>query len=122
MVLRACDTNSESNKSTDSSVGSNNSALTNGSAETNSSCSSKNCGEPLTKRAKLQEKIDYTDLKDTSDSYSVILRLHKMEGYLHGPTPVMATKYTTSEDVIVATQNVSQEMYNWIPNLSQVST
>jgi hypothetical protein len=28
MVLRACDTNSESNKSTESSVGSNNSALT----------------------------------------------------------------------------------------------
>jgi hypothetical protein len=55
-----------------------------------------------------------------SDSYSVNLRLHKMEGYLHGPTPVMATKYTTSEDVIVATQNVSQEMHNWIPNLSQV--
>jgi hypothetical protein len=47
-----------------------------GSAETNGSCSSKNCGEPLTKRAKLQEKINYTDLKDTSDSYSVNLRLH----------------------------------------------
>lgn len=43
-----------------------------------------------------------------------------MEGYLHGPTPVTATRYTTSEDVIAATQIVSQEMHNWIPHLSQV--
>ncbi|XP_071121444.1 general transcription factor IIH subunit 1-like [Mytilus edulis] len=120
MVLKACDINSESTKSLGSS-GTSNSTLTNGNSNnSNGAHSSKDSCEPVTKKAKMQEKINYSDLKDTSETSSVNLRLHKMEGYLHGPTPVMTTKYTTSEDVIAATQNVTQEMHNWVLTLSQV--
>ncbi|CAG2206826.1 GTF2H1 [Mytilus edulis] len=120
MVLKACDINSESNKTLESS-GTSNPTLTNGNSNnSNGAHSSKDSSEPLTKKAKMQEKINYSDLKDTSETSSVNLRLHKMEGYLHGPTPVMTTKYTTSEDVIAATQNVTQEMHNWVLTLSQV--
>lgn len=116
MVLKACDKNSESSKTSEP-IASN---LTNGTATVNGAHTSKDSFETVSKKAKLQEKIDYSDLKDKTDSASVNLRLHKMEGYLHGPTPIYATKYTTSEDVIAATQIVSHEMQHWMPQFSQV--
>lgn len=114
MVLKACDKNSQSGQTSEQSQ------LQNGSAKMNGAHSSAESSEPVSKKAKIQEKIDYTDLKNQTDSANVNLQLHKMDGYFHGPTPIYATKYATSEDVIAATQIVSHEMQHWVPQFSQV--
>ena len=49
------------------------------------------------------------------------LRLSRMERYLHGPTTVISSRYTSSEDVIEATSAVSEEINHWNPDLSNVS-
>lgn len=48
------------------------------------------------------------------------LRLSRMERYLHGPTPATSTRYTSSQDLIVATNNVSAEIDSWNPDLTHV--
>ena len=75
-------------------------------------------------QAKLKEKIEYEDLdKDAGNSSSdgPALRLTHMDRYLHGPTPVQATQYHTSADILLACQAVTQEMMAWSPKLPQVS-
>lgn len=43
-----------------------------------------------------------------------------MERYLHGPTPITSSRYTSSEDLIAATNIVSAEIYTWNPDLAHV--
>ncbi|XP_078333763.1 general transcription factor IIH subunit 1-like [Crassostrea virginica] len=81
---------------------------------------SKDYWEPAAKKQKLQEKIHMDDLKDSYSKKNVNLRLHKMEGYLHGPTPVMMSRYTTSEDLVHASESVMQDVYQWSSDLSNV--
>lgn len=64
--------------------------------------------------------MGFEDLEDAPSQQSVNLKLSKLERYLHGPTPLTATRYNTSEDVRTATQNVSSEVSEWYPDLSQV--
>ena len=75
-------------------------------------------------QAKLKEKIQYEDLageEDTAGSTGgPALRLTKMDRYLHGPTPVSAMQYKTSDDVLRAHQRVMHDMLAWKPDLSQV--
>ena len=74
-------------------------------------------------QAKLKEKIQYEDLageEDTVSTGGLALRLTKMDRYLHGPTPVSAIQYKTSDDVLQAHQRVMHDMLAWKPDLSQV--
>lgn len=72
-------------------------------------------------QARIKEKLQYDDLDETENSKSINLRLSRMERYLHGPTPVISARYTSSEDVIEATSAVSSEIDHWNPDLSNVS-
>lgn len=51
---------------------------------------------------------------------SASLRLSKMERYLHGPTPVTATTYTTGQDFLQASETVTREINQWQPQIQQV--
>ncbi len=74
-------------------------------------------------QARLKEKLEYTDLTEeqTLGKDMPSLRLARMDRYLHGPTPMRATQYNTSEDILEAHQVLSQDMMAWKPNLSQVA-
>ncbi|KAJ8299253.1 hypothetical protein KUTeg_023313 [Tegillarca granosa] len=134
MVLKSCDSdkskNSSSSSTSNGSISGDSNEVVNGhtshvkvNGKTNSSfksdSSSSSC-EPVAKKAKIREKLKMEDLQESTNSKNVNLRLTKMEGYLHGPTPVMATRYTTSEDVINAASSVSEEISHWSPDLTQV--
>ena len=76
-------------------------------------------------QAKLKERIEYEDLDSQSEASSSTsngpaLKLTNMDRYLHGPTPVTATQYHTSADILLACQAVTQEMMAWNPKLPQV--
>lgn len=43
-----------------------------------------------------------------------------MERYLHGPTPVSASLYSTGDDIVQAAQIVHQKIPQWVPSLPQV--
>ncbi|XP_062594471.1 general transcription factor IIH subunit 1-like isoform X2 [Saccostrea cucullata] len=81
---------------------------------------SKDYWEPAVKKQRLQEKIHMDDLRDTNSKKNVNLQLHKMEGYLHGPTPVTLSRYTTSEDLVQASESVMRDVEYWSPDLSNV--
>ncbi|XP_046581673.1 general transcription factor IIH subunit 1-like [Haliotis rubra] len=123
MVLRAYEV-STSNSSLDESSKTSNgeSSLQNGSSVevATPSTSKGHSGEPDSKKRKIQEKLEYSDLQNDLRSNHVNLRLGKMERYLHGPTPVMAAKYTTSENVMQALRAVGEEIQHWNPQLTQV--
>ena len=71
-------------------------------------------------QARIREKLEYEDLAEQEKKEGSALNLTHMERYLHGPTPVTATQYTTSEDVRHASQALLQEMSLWKPILTQV--
>ena len=73
-------------------------------------------------QAKIREKIEYEDLASelTKVSSGPSLRLTKMDRYLHGPTPVSATQYKTSDDVLQAHQQVMHDILAWKPDQTQV--
>ena len=75
-------------------------------------------------QAKLKEMIQYEDLAGEEDTGASTggpaLRLTKMDRYLHGPTPVSAMQYKTSDDVLRAHQRVMHDMLAWKADLSQV--
>lgn len=129
MVLKACE-GQRSKKSQDTTDGTNGNipgssngsashSLTNGDTDTNSA-SSDTFKQPTVKRARIQEKLEYEDLQGKTETRNVNLKLHKTEGYLHGPRPVMVSKYMTSDDVVGASTSVSQEMAAWNPELGSV--
>ena len=135
MVLKACDsqTSKQAQNSTINGTAplagpsasppnknSNNSGgvhLVNGHVNSNSD---DHASEPVRKRAKIREKVTYVDLQDKNKTKNVNLMLHKMDGYLHGPTPATLSRYTHGEDAIVASQAVTQEVEHWSPDLSSV--
>jgi len=72
-------------------------------------------------QAKLREKIEYNDLEgEESSSAAPALKLARLDPYLHGPTPVIAMQYSTSEDMIHACQAFTQEMMAWQSQQTQV--
>ncbi|KAI0213338.1 General transcription factor IIH subunit 1 [Lamellibrachia satsuma] len=76
---------------------------------------------PPSKKAKLQEKVEYVDLAPSSSSGSAPgLRLTRLDRYLHGPTVVTTAQYHTNDDVLRASRTVVQEMLSWQPQLTQV--
>lgn len=79
-----------------------------------------NSYQPAEKKARIKEKIQYTDLENEKNSAATSLRLTKMERYLHGPTPVSASLYSTGDDIVQAAQIVHQKIPQWVPSLPQV--
>ncbi len=72
-------------------------------------------------QARIQEKLEYEDLAATiSTSSDPALNLTHMDRYLHGPTPVTATQYNTTQDILNACHIVQQQVHTWQPNLTQV--
>jgi len=72
-------------------------------------------------QAKLREKIEYNDLEgEETISSAPALKLARCDPYLHGPTPVIAMQYRTSEDMIHACQAFTQEMMAWQSQQTQV--
>ncbi|XP_029644248.1 general transcription factor IIH subunit 1 [Octopus sinensis] len=76
--------------------------------------------QPTEKKARIMEKIHYTDLEEDISSSATSLSLTKMERYLHGPTPISASLYSTNDNVVQAAQMVHQKLPHWLPALSQV--
>ncbi|XP_014774390.1 general transcription factor IIH subunit 1 [Octopus bimaculoides] len=76
--------------------------------------------QPTEKKARIMEKIHYTDLEEDTSSSATSLSLTKMERYLHGPTPISASLYSTNDNVVQAAQMVHQKLPHWLPALSQV--
>lgn len=130
MVLKACTKNSQnaqSSSAADNSVQSSDTQNGEVTPKVNGvvngeqgPSTSKDYWEPLAKKQKMQEKIHMDDLGDLKSKKNVNLRLHKMEGYLHGPTPLMMSRYTTSEDLVQSSESVMQDVYQWSPDLSNV--
>lgn len=130
MVLKACTKNSQnaqSSSAVDNSVQSSDTQNGEVTPKVNGvvngeqgPSTSKDYWEPLAKKQKMQEKIHMDDLGDLKSKKNVNLRLHKMEGYLHGPTPLMMSRYTTSEDLVQSSESVMQDVYQWSPDLSNV--
>jgi len=72
-------------------------------------------------QAKIREKIEYDDLEgEEASSSAPALKLARLDPYLHGPTPVIAMQYSTSEDMIHACQAFTQEMMAWQSQQTQV--
>lgn len=124
MVLKACEKAKSSSAEADSGSGTQQPNGSNGGTAVNGETSQIQNGhsehEPPPKKARIKEKLQYDDLDETENSKSINLRLSRMERYLHGPTPVISARYTSSEDVIEATSAVSSEIDHWNPDLSNV--
>jgi len=72
-------------------------------------------------QAKIREKVEYGDLEgEEASSSAPALKLARLDPYLHGPTPVIAMQYSTSEDMIHACQAFTQEMMAWQSQQTQV--
>ena len=72
-------------------------------------------------QAKIREKVEYDDLEgEEAISSAPALKLARLGPYLHGPTPVIAMQYSTSEDMIHACQAFTQEMMAWQSQQTQV--
>ncbi|BFZ04304.1 hypothetical protein BsWGS_07342 [Bradybaena similaris] len=76
--------------------------------------------EPVRKKKRIIEKLQYEDLDNKEKSEGVVLRLTHMDRYLHGPTPATnATSANSCRDSIsdipyeVAIQTVSQDVKTW---------
>ncbi|KAL5006637.1 hypothetical protein ScPMuIL_015443 [Solemya velum] len=120
MVLKACEANKRAATVTTDSVPTSNISTHPGRNRVMNEMGQSSHLEPQTKKQKIQNKLGFEDLDNTESQESVNLKLSKLERYLHGPTPLMATRYNTSEDVLTATQNVSSEVSEWNLDLSQV--
>jgi len=81
------------------------------------------CLECLLFQAKIKEKIEYNDLADTytSNGGPPALKLARLDSYLHGPTPVVAMQYNTSEDMINACQAFTQDLLAWHRQITPVN-
>ncbi|ESO86947.1 hypothetical protein LOTGIDRAFT_207033 [Lottia gigantea] len=78
--------------------------------------------EPPHKKRIIQEMIQFEDLEEESKKDSVSLRLDKMERYLHGPTPVTACRYTSSQTVLHASQTVNNDINTWSLDFNNILT
>lgn len=82
--------------------------------ETNTATSSPN--EPKTKQARILEKIKYDDLElqEIVTKAPGQLNLAKVERYLHGPVPIVASAYVEPMQELEATQyHVLQSIATW---------
>lgn len=125
MVLKTCDIQQQE---LDNLAGSNASGEPSSTAHLNGEQSANksklntnnNLYQPAEKKARIQEKIQYTDLEGEKNSTATSLRLTKMERYLHGPTPVSASIYSTGDEIVQAAQIIHQKMPQWVPSLPHV--
>ncbi|KAL6106632.1 general transcription factor IIH subunit 1 [Pungitius pungitius] len=76
--------------------------------------------QPLVKKVRLQETMEYEDLQGENRPKTVALNLKKSDRYAHGPVPLQSQHYTTSQEIINSVNNIRDEMINYKPNLSQV--
>jgi putative SOS response-associated peptidase YedK len=83
-------------------------------------CSSLGCILCLCFQRKIREKIELEELESEKKAAVSTLKLTKLERYLHGPTPVVATSVETTESLIEASQSALQEMESWKSSLTQV--
>lgn len=73
------------------------------------------------KQAKIKELIDLADLKDgPSSSTGPVLKLARLDPYLHGPIPVIGFKFTSSEEILNAAQAFTHDMLAWNTHPSQI--
>ncbi|XP_074659890.1 general transcription factor IIH subunit 1-like [Tubulanus polymorphus] len=112
MVLKSLESAGES-----TSVGGDSSVKNNGEMNAANKESNK---EPPCKKKKLKEKIEYDDLQGNDEQTMSGLKLAKLERYLHGPTPITATSYTTNDDMIRASNGVTQEIEAYRPDLTRL--
>ncbi|CAH1787181.1 unnamed protein product [Owenia fusiformis] len=76
--------------------------------------------EPPMKKARLQEKIEYTDLEASNSSQGITLNLTHQDRYLHGPTPANNATFMTSYEVEEAISNFKNDVRNLSPAFSKV--
>ncbi|KAL4225738.1 General transcription factor IIH subunit 1 [Mactra antiquata] len=119
MVLKACQ---EAGSQSTSGTSTSNGTHINGSMSKTSQLNGivDNVHQPPQKKARIREKLQYEDLETGLDKDGVNLHLSRMERYLHGPTPLTSTRYTSTEDLISATNCVSAEIDTWNPDLTHV--
>ncbi|XP_064634667.1 general transcription factor IIH subunit 1-like [Lineus longissimus] len=114
MVLKSL----EQKEAASSAAGSSSATTQNGTKTAESSKEEES--EPEAKKRKIREKIEMEDLEDEDKAATSTLKLTKLERYLHGPTPVVATSVETTESLMEASESALREMETWRPNLVQV--
>ncbi|XP_064601766.1 general transcription factor IIH subunit 1-like [Liolophura sinensis] len=128
MVLKACEsqgegpsasTSGQANGDKDTSVNNKRKGKpTDNGLQSSTSADTQASNRPAAKKVKLKN-AELEDLVDEGKVQSASLRLSKMERYLHGPTPVTATTYTTGQDFLQASETVSREINQWQPQIQQ---
>ncbi|KAK7480439.1 hypothetical protein BaRGS_00028358 [Batillaria attramentaria] len=112
MVLRTCQNELPASSSFESGPVENGSSGKTEKGEGNSSGSK-------VSQARLHAVMEIEDLSHEKPSVGVGLKLDQMERYLQGPTPVSASRYASTADVVAAWHTVSQQIQMWAPNSSQ---
>ncbi|XP_070565728.1 general transcription factor IIH subunit 1-like [Ptychodera flava] len=90
------------------------------SSSSGSSSSTKTQGEEVQlKRKRIKESIEYEDLASKKAPETVSLNLDKTDRYHHGPMPVRAMNYATSDEMLHAIHSVREDMVDARPTLIQ---
>lgn len=111
MVMKACQKNtiSQTPVSTEKST-----------SQTNGNCSSVDDGNVIKhKKMRIQEKITYDDLEDSSITVTSRLNLSKVERYLHGPMPGSSAS-VSDEELVFSHQQLKRDIEGWNSHKTQL--